>query len=51
MLRYLSEENRQDIAEIKQEYLKGLTFHYVSDMSEGIDIAITNKKVKNAKIL
>ncbi|WP_297795143.1 endopeptidase La [uncultured Eudoraea sp.] len=47
----LSEENRKDILEIKEEYLKGLTFHYVSDMSEVIDIAITDQKVKNAKKL
>ncbi|WP_242158369.1 endopeptidase La [Aestuariivivens sediminis] len=47
----LCEDNRRDIEEIKQEYLKGLTFHYVSDMSEVIDIAITNQKVKNAKKL
>ncbi len=47
----LCEENRRDIQEIKEDYLKGLTFHYVSDMSEVIDIAITNRKVKNAKKL
>ena len=47
----LCEENRKDIIEIKEDYLKGLTFHYVSDMSEVIDIAITKQKVKNAKKL
>jgi len=47
----LCEENRRDIEEIKPEYLKGLTFHYVSDMSEVIKIAITNQKVVNAKKL
>lgn len=47
----LSEENRKDIMEIKDAYLKGLTFHYVSEMSEVINIAITNQKVKNAKKL
>ena len=47
----LSEENRKDILEIKEEYLKGLTFHYVTDMSEVIDEAITDQKVKNAKKL
>ena len=44
-------ENERDIKEIKDEYLKGLTFHYVSDMSEVIAKAITNQKVKNAKVL
>jgi len=47
----LCKENERDIKEIKEEYLKGLTFHYVSDMSEVIDIAITKQKVKNAKKL
>ncbi|MBT8263925.1 MAG: endopeptidase La [Muriicola sp.] len=47
----LCEENRKDILEIKEDYLKGLTFHYVSDMSEVIELAITNQKVKNPKKL
>ncbi|ADF52210.1 MULTISPECIES: endopeptidase La [Zunongwangia] len=47
----LCKENERDIKEIKDEYLKGLTFHYVNEMSEVIDIAITNEKVKNAKEL
>ncbi|MCH4553349.1 endopeptidase La [Aestuariibaculum lutulentum] len=47
----LCEENRRDIEEIKQDYLKGLTFHYVTDMSEVIKIAVTNQKVTNAKKL
>ncbi len=45
----LCRENQRDILEIKQDYLKGLNFHYVTDMHEVIDIAITNQKVKNAK--
>ncbi|MEP3210695.1 MAG: endopeptidase La [Maribacter sp.] len=45
----LCKENERDILEIKQDYLKGLTFHYVSDMHEVVDIAITNQKVKDAK--
>lgn len=44
-------ENERDIKEIKDEYLKGLTFHYVSDMSEVVSLAITSQSVKNAKIL
>lgn len=47
----LCEDNRRDIEEIKPEYLKGLKFHYVTDMSEVIEIALTNQKVKNAKKL
>ena len=47
----LSEENRKNINEIDKEYLKGLTFHYVSQMHEVLDKAITNKNVKNYKKL
>lgn len=47
----LCEQNRRDIEEIKQDYLKGLTFHYVSDMSEVLELALTKQKVKNAKTL
>ncbi|HEY9183830.1 MAG TPA: endopeptidase La [Salegentibacter sp.] len=47
----LCKENERDVKEIKEEYLKGLTFHYVNEMSEVIDIAITTQKVKNAKKL
>jgi len=47
----LCEENRRNIEEIKPEYLKGLNFHYVTDMSEVLDLAITKQKVKDAKVL
>lgn len=47
----LCEDNRSDIEEIKPDYLKGLTFHYVTDMSEVIKIALTKQKVLNAKKL
>jgi ATP-dependent Lon protease len=44
-------ENKQDIDEIKPEYLEGLTFHYVREMSEVLQFALTDQKVKNAKKL
>jgi ATP-dependent Lon protease len=47
----LCQENKSDIDEIKPEYLEGLTFHYVKEMSEVLAIAITDQKVKNAKKL
>lgn len=47
----LCEDNRRDIKEIKEEYLKGLTFHYVREMKEVLNIALTDEKVKNAKEL
>ncbi|SHH50404.1 endopeptidase La [Winogradskyella jejuensis] len=47
----LCEDNKRDIDEIKPEYLKGLTFHYVKDMDEVLELAITKQKVKNPKSL
>ncbi|MDO6743973.1 endopeptidase La [Tenacibaculum soleae] len=47
----LCADNKKDIEEIKQSYLKGLKFHYVTDMHEVIEIALTKQKVKNAKKL
>ena len=47
----LCEDNKRDIDEIKPEYLKGLTFHYVKDMSDVLKLALTNQNVKNAKTL
>ena len=47
----LCKDNEKDILEIKKEYLRGLNFHYVTDMHEVIDIALTSQKVKNAKKL
>ena len=47
----LCKDNEKDILEIKQEYLKGLTFHYVTDMEEVIRLAITHQDVKHKKVL
>jgi ATP-dependent Lon protease len=47
----LCEENKRNIEEIKPDYLKGLRFHYVSDMAEVLELAITKQKVKDAKVL
>ncbi len=47
----LCKDNEKDILEIKKDYLKGLKFHYVTDMHEVIDLAILNQKVKNPKQL
>jgi len=43
----LSKENRKDIEEIKQDYIKGLNFHYIGEMSEINDLALLTEKVKN----
>ena len=45
----LCKENEKDINEIKTEYLDGLTFHYVTDMQEVLQLALTQEKVKDAK--
>jgi ATP-dependent Lon protease len=47
----LCHENKSDVDEINQEYLEGITFHYVKMMREVIDFALTDHKVKNAKKL
>ncbi|HLV24037.1 MAG TPA: endopeptidase La, partial [Moheibacter sp.] len=47
----LSEENRKDIGEIKAEYIKGLKFHYVTEMMDVLKIALLRQKVKGAKTL
>ena len=43
----LSKENRKDIEDIKEIYLKGLKFHYVSTIKDVLDIALTNEVVKD----
>ncbi len=47
----LCDKNRKDIEEIEAHYLKGMTFHYVGEMREVLDLAILDQKVKNAKKL
>ena len=44
----LCEENRKNIEEIQPVYLKGLTFHYVNDIKEVLDLALTDEKVNGA---
>lgn len=44
----LCEENRKDIEEIQPLYLKGLTFHYVKDIKEVLQLALTDEKVTDA---
>lgn len=43
----LCAENRKNVDEIKESYRKGLTFHYVQDIREVLDIALLNEKVKD----
>ena len=41
----LSEENRKNLEEIKEIYLKGLKFHFVETIMDVIDIALLKTKV------
>jgi ATP-dependent Lon protease len=47
----LSKDNEKDILEIPKQYLKGLKFHYVTEMMEVVSIAVTNTRVKGPKKL
>ncbi len=47
----LSKANEKDILEIKDDYIKDLKFHYVVKMSEVMNLALLDSKVKNAKVL
>ena len=44
----LCEENRKNIEEIQPLYLRGLTFHYVKDIKEVLQLALTEEKVADA---
>ena len=44
----LCDQNRKDVEDIEAQYLKGVSFTYVNNMLQVLDIAITDKKVKNA---
>ncbi|SHF28866.1 ATP-dependent Lon protease [Mariniphaga anaerophila] len=41
----LSEENKKNLEEIKEEYLKGLSFHFVNTIMDVLDIALLKTKV------
>lgn len=43
----LCKENKKDVDEIKEDYLKGLEFHYVEDIGEVINLALLKQKVDN----
>ena len=45
----VSEENRKDVENIKEIYIRGLKFHYVETIMEVLELALLNQKVKNPK--
>lgn len=44
----MSKENQKNIEEIPEMYLKGLTFHYVDNVSEVFQIALLDEQVQDA---
>lgn len=44
----LCKSNHKDILEIKEDYIKDLQFHYVTDMREVINLALLNEQVADA---
>jgi ATP-dependent Lon protease len=42
----LCKANRKDIEDIEERYIKGLTFHYVDEMMEVVEMALLDQKVK-----
>jgi ATP-dependent Lon protease len=42
----LSEKNKKDIDEIKKDYLEGLTFYFVKDIREVIEVSLLDENVK-----
>jgi ATP-dependent Lon protease len=44
----MCERNRKDVEEINERYLKGLKFHYVTEMYEVVDKALLKEKVVGA---
>ena len=44
----LSMQNKKDILEINEKYVKGMTFHYVDTLKEVTDIALLTEKVERA---
>jgi len=43
----MCKENRKDIEEIPEKYLKGVTFHYVENVQDVWDFALTDEIVEN----
>lgn len=43
----LSQDNQKDIDEINDIYLEGLSFHFVKEISEVLEFALLDEKVKN----
>jgi ATP-dependent Lon protease len=45
----LCEQNRKDIEEIRQDYLTGLEFHYVTTMQQVLDFALLQDQMAHPR--
>jgi ATP-dependent Lon protease len=45
----LSEENRKDVENIREIYIRGLKFHYVETIMDVLELSLLKQKVKNPK--
>jgi ATP-dependent Lon protease len=45
----VSEDNRKDVEDIKEIYIRGLKFHYVETIMGVLELALLKQKVKNPK--
>ena len=43
----MCQNNRKDIEEIPEKYLKGVSFHYVENVADVWQIALTDEKVEH----
>ena len=46
----LCHDNKKDVDEIPDKYLEGVTFHFVEDVKDVWDFALTNVKVDNPQV-
>ena len=47
----LSNDNKKDLEEIKEAYIKGLKFHFVEDIMEVLNIALLKTKISNPLVI
>jgi len=47
----VSEDNRKDVEDIKEIYIRGLKFHYVDSIMEVLELALLKQKVKNPRLI
>jgi ATP-dependent Lon protease len=47
----LSVQNKKDLEEIKDIYIKGLTFHFVENVADVFEVALLKEKIKNPLLI